>query len=269
MKGTKLLMVGCGKMGSALLGGFIEKKIINKDSVMVIEPEKSSVPKNVKCVSDLLEVSKVGFRPDIILFAVKPQSLNDILPEYRSFVRKGSLIVSIAAGKTIGFFENMLPVGTAVVRTMPNLPAVIGEGVTGLFANKNVSDEQKKQAKMLFDAIGNSYWVEKEGLLDSITAISGSGPAYLFYFMECLEEAAIELGIPYEDAKNIVKQLVIGSAKLAEESDKNVSTLREQVTSPAGTTAAALEVLMKKQNIKQAIIDAASAAKKRSEELAG
>lgn len=259
-----LLLVGCGKMGHALLTRWIERKLYTQ--LYVIEPAALSagVPQ-VGTIGDLPD----SYHPDVIVFAVKPQVLPDITAQYKRFAAQGTLFISIAAGKPVSFFESHLGKDAAIVRAMPNTPAAIGEGMTVACANTSVTEEQKKQAQNLLSAVGDFIWAPDEKLLDPVTALSGSGPAYVFLLIEAMAAAGAKLGLDPAMAARLARQTVIGSAALARESaDTPAATLRENVTSPGGTTAAALAVLMREEGGIQKLFDEAlSAASKRAEEL--
>lgn len=266
-KGKKILLVGCGKMGEALLSGWLSGGAVKSSNIVVVEPISDALTKyEVKVIADINELEG-GFIPDVIFFAVKPQIMPDMLPKYREFV--GSLFVSIAAGRSLAFLEENLGNNAAIVRAMPNLPALISRGVTVMVRNDNISPMQADICTELLEAVGQAHWVDDEGLMDAVTAISGSGPAYVFYFMECLTEAGIKLGLPKELAESLAYETVIGGAELAHESEHPANILREHVTSPGGTTEAALRVLMSENGMKKLLIDAALAAKNRSRELSG
>lgn len=259
-----LLLVGCGKMGQALLARWLERHLCNQ--IYVIEPSAiaAKVP-HVQLLGDLPPT----YKPDVIVFAVKPQVLPDMAAQYKRFTDHGALALSIAAGKPVSFFEKYLGDGAAIVRAMPNTPAAIGLGMTVACANAAVTDTQKKQAQDLLSAVGDFVWVPDERLLDPVTALSGSGPAYVFLLIEALTAAGEKLGLDPDMAARLARQTVIGSAALAADSkDVSASTLRENVTSPGGTTAAALSVLMNDQNGIQKLFDhALAAAAHRAEEL--
>lgn len=259
----KILLVGCGRMGSALLEGFLPK-VEDKKNVFIIAPKAEKLSEKYQ-VEAAQSIDKLGdFDPDIVILAVKPQIIGDIINSFKRFPK--AVFVSVIAGKTINYFEKELG-SVAVIRTMPNLPSLIGRGVTAAIANASVSDVSKKRIEVIFESVGSFLWLDKENDVDSVTAISGSGPAYLFYFTECLIESAKELGLSESIAKEIAYKMVSGSAELMENSDKSASELRVQVTSPGGTTAAALEVLMQKSDFKEVIKRATKAAQERSQKL--
>lgn len=265
----KLLMVGCGKMGGALLGGFLGHGL-KKENVTVVEPaggEHLTQEFGVNVVADpaILDGS---YQPDIIIFAVKPQMLAKVLPEYKKWGNhKNTLAVSVAAGAPVAVFAEHLGKETPIVRLMPNLPALVGAGMTGAYACPHVANDQKKVVDQLISSVGEVVWVEDEEQMHAITAISGSGPAYLFHFIEGLEKAGKALGLTDEAATTLANQMVYGSAKMAIESDKTAEELRIQVTSPNGTTAAALEVLMQNDAQAELLKRATQAASNRSVEL--
>lgn len=259
-----LLLVGCGKMGQALLTRWLERRLCQQ--IYVIEP--GAIPADVPHVQLLGDLPPT-YKPDVIVFAVKPQVLPDMAGQYKRFAQSGALFISIAAGKPVSFFEQHLGSAAAVVRAMPNTPAAIGAGMTVACANAAVTAAQKKQAQDLLSAVGDFIWADDEKQLDPVTALSGSGPAYVFLLIEAMAAAGEKLGLDAETAARLARQTVIGSAALAADSaDIPAAKLRENVTSPGGTTAAALSVLMRSENGMQALFDEAlAAASKRAEEL--
>ncbi len=271
MAGPRIL-VGCGKMGGALLSGWIERGADPAD-LIVIEPaaEAATVVRaahGVRVESDPGALPS-GPDPEIVVFAVKPQALDDIAPLYNGFSGTGTVFLSIAAGKTIPFFEGALGTGAAIVRTMPNTPAAVGRGITAAFANPHVGAAQRALCQELLEAVGEVVWVENEGMLDAVTAVSGSGPAYVFLLIECLAEAGIKAGLPADIAQRLARATVIGSGELARQSPDSADQLRRNVTSPGGTTEAALGVLMADDGLAALMRRAVEAATKRSRELAG
>ena len=259
-----VLLVGCGKMGGALLRRWQELNLYKE--ICVVEPAPINVL-SARQVPDFAHIPAT-FKPGVIVFAVKPQVLPDVAKLYKGFASKGTLVLSIAAGKPIGFFEKALGKTARVVRAMPNTPAAIGEGITVACANRNVSKPQKAQAGLLLGSVGEVLWVDSEKLLNPVTALSGSGPAYVFLLIEALTEAGKKIGLDAKMAEKLARQTVIGSAALAkEEASVSPAKLRENVTSPGGTTAAALEVLMAANGIQPLFDKALLAATKRAEEL--
>ena len=266
-RGT-LVLVGAGKMGSAMLDGWLGRGLDPK-KITVIEPQpvkavKALARRGVK----LNPKNKIGVASAIVI-AVKPQSAPEALPPLARYIDKATLVLSIMAGRTIGFLEKSLPAGTAIVRAMPNTPAAIGRGISVAVANAKISKRQRKQASDLLAAIGKVEWVPDEALMDAVTALSGSGPAYIFLLAECMTRAGVAAGLPPELATRLARETVAGSAELLHRSDLDAATLRQNVTSPGGTTAAALEVLMGPGGFDQLLTQAIAAATRRSRDLAG
>ena len=266
-RGT-LVLVGAGKMGSAMLDGWLGRGLDPK-KITVIEPQpvkavKALARRGVK----LNPKNKIGAASAIVI-AVKPQSAPEALPQLARYIDKATLVLSIMAGRTVGFLEKLLPAGTAIVRAMPNTPAAIGRGISVAVANAKISKRQRKQASDLLAAIGKVEWVPDEALMDAVTALSGSGPAYIFLLAECMTRAGVAAGLPPELATRLARETVAGSAELLHRSDLDAATLRQNVTSPGGTTAAALEVLMGPGGFDQLLTQAIAAATRRSRDLAG
>lgn len=264
MPASNILLVGCGKMGGALLRRWQELQLY-KD-IRIVEPS----PINVLAAKQVPDFSKIPptFKPGVIVMAVKPQVLPDMTAQYKGHAAKGALVISIAAGRPVSFFEKELGKKAAIVRSMPNTPASIGEGITVAYANRNVTRAQKATATELLGAVGDVLWVADEKLLNPVTALSGSGPAYVFLLIEALTNAGKKIGLEAKIAEQLARQTVIGSAALARESaDIPASKLRDNVTSPGGTTAAALDVLMKDEALQKLFDKALLAATKRAEAL--
>ncbi len=268
--GGRLLLVGCGKMGGALLGGWFEAGLAAAD-VTVVEPFAAGfeafAQSGVRRVSGPEELA-ADTSPALVLFAVKPQMMDAALPDYARFNSSDTVFLSIAAGKTIGYFEAALGADAAVVRAMPNTPAAVGRGMTVLAANRKVSESQRRICADLLAAVGDVAWVEDEGLLDPVTAVSGGGPAYVFLLIECLAEAGVEAGLPSDLAMQIARATVAGAGELVHQASEPASRLRENVTSPGGTTLEALKVLMAEDGLQPLMTRAIAAATKRSRELA-
>jgi len=255
---TNLLLVGCGKMGGALLSRW------QKDySVHVIEPSSAqpSWHKN-------LEALPATVFPDVIVFAVKPQNLAEILPAYKNRFGDKPLYLSIAAGKTTAFFKNYLGDSAQIIRVMPNTPTMVGKGMSIMYGAKNVTKENRELATQLMQAVGKAEWTQDESQMDAVTALSGSGPAYVFLFLDALTKAGVSAGLPESLAKNLAVETMTGSCALAQNNAENFEQLRKNVTSPGGTTEAALHVLMKNDAFETLIKEAVLAAKERSEALA-
>lgn len=266
---TPLLLVGCGKMGGALLDGWLKRGVKPAD-VLVVEPAadpaRAAIPAGVAVISSPDGIPQ-GFRPAVVVLAVKPQSMDEVAPRYATCA--GALFVSIAAGKRIDYFERQFGADAAVVRVMPNTPAAVGRGMSVLCANRNVTPAQRQAAEELMAAVGETAWLEEEGLMDAVTAVSGSGPAYVFLLIETLAKAGEASGLPPELAAQLARATVAGSGELARQSKEPPEQLRINVTSPGGTTAAALAVLMADESLQSLMTRAVAAATKRGKELGG
>ena len=266
-----LLLVGAGKMGSAMLDGWIARGL-NPKRVMIIEPKPAKPVKALARRGVKLNPKggpKAKADAAAIVIAVKPQTAPEAVPPLGLYVGQSTLVLSIMAGRTLRFLEGTLPAGTAIVRAMPNTPAAIGRGITVAVANAKVSARQRKLASGLLAAIGTVEWVGDEGLIDAVTATSGSGPADVFLLVEAMTTAGIAAGLPVELATRLARETVAGSGELLHRSTLDAATLRQNVTSPGGTTAAALDVLMGPGGFNDLLTTAIAAATKRSRELAG
>lgn len=266
----KVVLVGCGNMGYAMLAGWLQSGKLYPGEVSVIEPDAAlrhraeklgaSVAANGSNLPDDLV-------PTLVIFAVKPQVMRDVVAGYRRFATGETTFLSVAAGTPIATFEEILGKTAPIVRCMPNTPAAIGKGMMVVVGNQHVSPEARAFVDDLLSASGRVAGIDDEKLMDAVTAVSGSGPAYIFHFIECLTAAAESVGLPSDTAKLLAMQTVYGAAALAAESDEEPGRLREQVTSPNGTTAAALSVLMGEDRLKKLVSEAVEAARKRSVEL--
>lgn len=265
-----LVLAGAGNMGFALLAGWLERGL-DPARIVVQDPAPSSR------IKERLDWHGIEVRPEIrflreppavILVAVKPQVMDEVFPALAQLARQKTVVVSVAAGRRIDGFEAHLPKGTAVVRAMPNTPAAVGRGITVAVGNGHVSEAQREACDHLLRAVGEVAWVSDESLMDAVTAVSGSGPAYVFYLAECLAEAGIKAGLPPELAEQLAVCTVAGAGELLHRSDLGPRTLRENVTSPNGTTFAALQVLMAEGGLAKLLREAVSAAAARSRELA-
>ncbi len=266
-----LLLVGCGKMGTALLRGWLENGL-DHQNVIVVEPAAASRAAlehelGVQAVADVHDIP-VDFQCLALIFAVKPQMMVDVLPLYVERRSSATVVLSIAAGTAVEQFERVFGAAAPVIRAMPNTPAAIGKGVTALFANAFVDVAQRRLAEALMRAVGNVHWIDDEALMHPITAMSGGGPAYVFLMIETLAQAGIANGLPEKLAWPMARATVIGSGGLADASDDDAATLRQNVTSPRGTTEAALEVLMGEAGIQPLFDRAMAAATQRSRDLA-
>lgn len=258
-----LVLLGCGKMGSAMLTGWLANGL-PPTSVWVLDPYPSDwvqaqgVHVNAELPDD----------PAIVLVAVKPQMMGDALPRMQALGNGNTLFVSVAAGTSIATFEDVLGGQTPIVRAMPNTPAAIGQGITALIGNANVTAGQLDLADQFLAAVGQTVRLENEGQMDAVTAVSGSGPAYVFHLIETLAAAGTARGLPADMAMQLAKATVAGAGALAAQAAEGPDQLRINVTSPAGTTQAALNVLMDATNGFPALLQkAVDAAADRSEEL--
>ena len=263
----RILLVGGGNMGQALLRGWLADGR-KPQAVHVVDPEAAA-----RAAVESLGVAASPVRPDsiradAIVLAVKPQQLQNALPGYRDLAGARSPFLSIAAGKRIEFYEAVLGAGTAIVRGMPNTPAAIGLGMTVLVANGAADRGHRRLCESLMAAVGQVAWLQDEDLMDAVTAVSGSGPAYVFLLIECLAAAAVEVGLDKALANRLALATVSGAGAYAKGADVDAEQLRRRVTSPGGTTEAALEVLAGGSQALRGLMSAAvRAAAKRGGEL--
>jgi pyrroline-5-carboxylate reductase len=263
-----VLLAGCGNMGFAMLQGWLASGVIAPADVQVVEPAEALRSRAASLGAQAHSAAEQAHGlPGIVILAVKPQVMGDVLPSYVRFAASGSAFLSIAAGIGTELIAERLGAQTPIIRCMPNTPAAIGKGMLVYWKNAHVSDACEAFVHMLLTASGRVARVEDEALIDAVTAVSGSGPAYVFHFIECLTDAGVKAGLPREIAAELAMQTVMGSGALAAQSAETPSRLREQVTSPNGTTAAALAVLMKDGRLKALIGEAVEAAHKRAIEL--
>ena len=268
LSGT-LVLVGAGKMGGAMLEGWI-KSGIPASRLIAIDPGVSDEMRASLAswgVQLNVPVDQIN-NAKVVLVAVKPQVLEDVLPGLVPLAVSNPLVISVVAGKTIATFEKHFGPATAVIRTIPNTPAAISRGITAMASNSNVSVSQQALAAELLSSIGEVVTVEQEADIDAVTAVSGSGPAYVFYLTECLTKAAEALGLPPAIATQLARATVAGAGELMRQSGTDASTLRKNVTSPKGTTEAALNVLMADNGLESLMKQAVKAACDRSRELA-
>ncbi|WP_213738227.1 pyrroline-5-carboxylate reductase [Bradyrhizobium sp. dw_411] len=261
-----IVLAGAGKMGGAMLAGWLAQGL-DARRVTVIEPHPSDdihalAAKGVRLNPSAKDIGAVA----TLVVALKPQSFREAGPDLKPFAAPATLVVSIMAGTTIASIEQAC--GGSVVRAMPNTPAAIGRGITVAVASKKVSPTQRTIADALLRATGSVEWVDDEKLMDAVTAVSGSGPAYVFLLAEELARAGVEAGLPLELATRLARETVSGSGELLHRSELASATLRQNVTSPGGTTAAALEVLMGPDGMQPLLTRAVAAATRRSQELA-
>jgi pyrroline-5-carboxylate reductase len=265
--GGNILLVGAGKMGTAILDGWLRLDL-PPSSVLVLEPNPSVELAALATRGLAVNPQRPPDQPVLAaVVAIKPQIAPEVMPQVARFVGDRTVLVSIMAGRTLRFLENALP-QAAVVRAMPNMPASIGRGITVAVPNARVSPPQRDLVDTLLSAIGSVEWVSDESLLDAVTALSGSGPAYVFLLAECMARAGAAAGLPAALAERLANATVAGAGELLGRSGIDAATLRQSVTSPAGTTAAALEVLMRGRGVQPLLTEAIAAATRRSRQLA-
>ena len=262
-----VLLVGCGKMGGALLKGWIAQ---GHSGITVVEPdaaqrESAASEPGVTAYADAAEIPS-GYEPAAVVLAIKPQAMDKIAPAHGGY--PGAVYLSIAAGTTIETIRRHVG-DVPIVRAMPNLPASIGQGMTVACAGPKVSAAAKQLAQNLLAAVGAVAWVSEEAAMDAVTAVSGSGPAYVFLLAECLADAGVSAGLDPKLAGQLARATVTGSGELLKRSGESPAKLREHVTSPGGTTEAALSVLMGGEALRGLVTRAVAAALKRSRELSG
>ena len=264
-----LVLVGAGKMGGAMLEGWL-KSGADPKKIVALDPFVSDEMKALLSRHGILLNPPVSSIRDaeVVLIALKPQMMEEVLPTIAGLRVSKPLILSVAAGKTIASFERHFGKAAAIIRTIPNTPAAIGRGITAMSANPNVSAKQLQLATDLLSAIGEVVTVDREELIDCVTAVSGSGPAYVFYMTECLAHAAEKIGLPPALAMQLARATVAGSGELMRVTGTPAATLRQNVTSPKGTTYAALQVLMAEDGLQPLFEKAVKAAADRSRELA-
>ncbi len=258
-----LVLLGCGKMGSAMLAGWLERGL-PREAVYVMDPKPSDWLKGTGVRIN----SAAPEHPAIVLVALKPQVMAAALPTAKSYGGGDTLFISVAAGTSIATFEKMLGSGTPIIRAMPNTPAAVGRGITAIIGNAHVTEAHLAQAEGLLQAVGQTVRLESEGQMDAVTGVSGSGPAYVFHLIETLAAAGVAQGLPVDLSMQLAKATVAGAGALAEAAEEDPAQLRVNVTSPNGTTQAALEVLMDETaGFPPLLQRAVEAAAKRSEEL--
>jgi pyrroline-5-carboxylate reductase len=267
LSGT-ILLVGAGKMGSAMLDGWLALGLSPR-SVAVLEPQPTPEVTALAARGLRLNPSaEAAGEVAAVVVAIKPQVAPEVMPALAPFVGAATVVVSIMAGRTLKFLAEALP-GAALVRAMPNTPAAIGRGITVAVGNARVSDAQRALVDALLSAVGAVEWVADEALMDAVTALSGSGPAYVFLLAETMAQAGVAAGLPPALAATLARATVAGAGELLHRSPLDAATLRQNVTSPGGTTAAALDVLMAKDGLAPLMRRAIAAATARSRELAG
>jgi len=265
-----VVLTGAGKMGAALLAGWVSRGLRPGD-VIVQDPHPSEDAAELARqhgISIVPLIDALPVPPSVIVAAVKPQAMDAVFPPLAKHAGPNTVVMSIAAGRSLSSFEHHLPQRTAVVRAMPNTPAAIGRGITGAVGNAHVSADQKRLCQDLLSAVGDVVWLDDEALIDAVTAVSGSGPAYVFLLTETLARAGEAAGLDPATSMQLARATVSGAGELLRRSESDPSALRQNVTSPGGTTAAALSVLMREKDGLQELMTAAVlAAQKRGREL--
>jgi len=262
-----VILVGAGNMGGAMLHAWISGGM-RAENISVIDISPSDVMAGFLKDNNIRHATSAeGLNaPDVLLLAVKPQMMETVLPKLKSLIGKNTVAVSVAAGTQIETISKLLN-AKAVIRCMPNTPSLVLRGMTVACPNANVTSEQRENVSQLLSGIGKLEWVDDEKLIDAVTAVSGSGPAYVFHLAECMAAAGEKVGLTKELAQTLAIQTIAGAGELLAQSADKPATLRQNVTSPGGTTAAALEVLMAEDGMPALLEKAVNAAKKRSEEL--
>ena len=271
MAALSLLLVGAGKMGGAMLEGWLRQGMKGEGAIVLDPLPAPAMTELCRSHGVALNPPLAGLAPpQTMVLAVKPQMLDSAAPGLAALAGPQTLVISIIAGKTIADIKARLPHAEAIIRAMPNTPASVGRGITGAFCSKAVTAPQRARADTLLSAIGKVEWVASEYLIDAVTAVSGSGPAYVFYLTECLAQAGVAAGLPPDTAMRLARATVEGAGELMFQAAATpAADLRKNVTSPAGTTAAALEVLMAENGLPTLMTRAVAAAKRRAAELSG
>lgn len=265
---ASLTLVGAGKMGGAMLAGWLAGGL-DPARTTVIDPHPSEAIRGLCAERGLSLNPDAPPRSDALVLAMKPQGLDAAAPMLAPLVDERTLVVSILAGKTIANLRARLPAARAIIRAMPNLPASIGRGATGAVASHDVGVQQRAQGDALLASVGRVEWLDDEVLIDALTAVSGSGPAYVFLLAEAMTAAGIAAGLPPDMAARLARSTVSGAAALLDASDREAGALRQDVTSPGGTTAAALAVLMRAGGVPDLMREAVAAARDRAGALSG
>ncbi len=264
-----VLLIGCGNMGYAMLRGWLEGALA-PGQVHVVEPgdalRERAAATGVQAHAAADSLPK-GLGPDLVVIAVKPQVIGKVLEAYSRLAGGPTTFLSVAAGTSVATLAAALPGATPIVRCMPNTPAAVGRGMLVCTCNPLVTPSMRGFIDELLTASGRVAFIEDEGLMDAVTAVSGSGPAYVFHFIECLTRAGVAAGLPEDLAGELALQTVFGAGVLARDSESTPATLRRQVTSPGGTTAAALAVFMGQRRLETLVEEAVAAAAERSREL--
>lgn len=264
----KIAVIGCGKMGSILLEAFLERKLVNRDEVAATvqhEDKDRTLSKGLRAITLGTDNRAAVAGAPVVLLCVKPQALPQVLEEIASALAPNALVISIAASTTVGFIQQKLGKDVAVVRAMPNTPAMVGAAMTALCAGASVGHEQLETAKRLFESVGRVLIVDEKHM-DAITALSASGPAFVFVILESLAEAGVKVGLPREMATTLAAQTLFGSAKLALETGHHPALLKDAVTTPAGCTIEGLMEL-ERGGLRVTLMNAVITTTKRAREL--
>jgi pyrroline-5-carboxylate reductase len=270
----KLALVGAGNMGGALLAGWLERGL-SPSRIVVQDPAPPAAMQALlqkHAIDPAHDLTQLASPPAVLVLAVKPQIMDAVAAPLSRVTGPQTVVLSVAAGRTIAGFERMFPAGTAIVGSIPNTPASVGRGITVAVANRHTTAAQKQVCDTLLRAVGEVAWTDDEAEIDAVTAVSGSGPAYVFYLAECLAAAGIKAGLKPALAHQLARWTVAGAGELLHRSDLPAETLRRNVTSPNGTTFAALQVLMDAagtgKGLEPLMTEAVRAAARRSRELA-
>lgn len=263
----KIGFIGLGNMASAIIGGILSKGMAKPDEILGFDKfEGARAAAKEKFEINVAEDNcRVAVESEILFLAVKPQFFPEVLAEIKDTVRKETLVVSIAAGKTVAFLEEGISAEHKIIRCMPNTPALVGEGCTGVCCNKQVSEDEMEQVFELLSSFGKAYKIT-ESMMDAVVAVSGSSPAYVFMFIEAMADGAVKAGMPRAQAYEFAAQAVLGSAKMVLETGKHPAELKDMVCSPAGTTIEAVKVLEEK-GFRGAVMDAMEACIERNKQL--
>jgi pyrroline-5-carboxylate reductase len=270
MKNTKISFIGCGNMGRSLIGGLISNgynaNVLRGSETDPVKAQDIENTFGIKVYEDNTSAIKDA---KIVILAVKPQNLLKTLSNIANQVKQDkSVVISIAAGVRIQALESILGIDHPIIRVMPNTPALIRAGASSMYANQSVTNSQREMAEEIMRSVGITIWLDNELLMDTVTALSCSGPAYFFLLMQAMEKAAIKLGLPIDQARLLTLETALGASKMAINSEVDTATLQHRVTSPGGTTEAAIQVLLEQGNFEELILDALTAAQKKSQEIA-
>lgn len=268
IKSQNIFFLGCGKMGSILAKNLVEENIADVSQITVLEKSDKNKIVGFNYAKDVTELPK-NYKADLVFLCIKPQDSAEVLKKFSQakIFHKNTIFISILAGKKIAFFEKIFGAKAKIVRTMPNLPIQYSQGIFAYLCNKNISRAEAKNLEKIFGKFGLSFELKNENSFESVTAIFGSGPAYIFLLQEIFSEIAINLGIEKDKTAQLIKKLFLGSALMSEFSEENFSQLRESVTSKAGVTEAAIKILQQNSVLKNLFKKAINGAITRSKEL--